>query len=389
MTANPGQGNRKLAGGPRFVVAGTGADPTKRVPPAGRPDVEFAIALPAALSLTVRRRARNLPVLPGGAVEPRVSHSVRLPVADRSGYRRAARVIWIGVAVTAAQAVAKIVAGILAHSTALTADGLENVADLGVAAATVIGLRIASRPADLRHPYGHGKAEVLTAAVIAWVIVIMAMGMAARAIGQIVRPGQPVVPDWWALLFLGGTCAVGEGLYRYKTWQADKLMSVALRASAYDHRKDVLASFVALLAVGGAVTFGGRMAVLDPIGGLITCGFIGWMALRILRECTPHLMDEAVSGPLLDEIRRLAGQVDGVLGTEKLIARRSGLNVLVELHVEVDPQTTVARAHEVATAVRDCMVGRIDSISDVLVHVEPFYPDDHVNPPADPPSPEP
>jgi cation diffusion facilitator family transporter len=296
---------------------------------------------------------------------------IQSPPAGHSGYRRAIRVTWIGIAVTVVQAAVKIAAGVLTRSTALLADGLENVADTGVSLAAIVGLSIARTPADAEHPYGHGKAEALTAVAIAWVMVLLAMGMAARAVMQVVHPEQLHPPDWPALLFLAGTCLVGEWLYRYKLGEARRLKSAALYAEAFDHRKDVFSSVVALVADAAAIGLGGRFALLDPVAALITCGFIGWMSLRIMRESTPHLMDEAITGLLLDEIRQIAREVPGVRGTEKLVARRSGLDVLVELHVEVDPAMTVADAHETATEVRRCIRQRIDSVADVLVHIEP------------------
>lgn len=306
---------------------------------------------------------------------------VRLPAHNHAGYQRVVRVTWIGIAVTSGLCVVKMVAGLLTASTALLADGLESLSDTGVALATAVGLKIASQPADARHPYGHGKAEVLSAGFIAWALVMVAIVMGGRAIWQIFHPDEHPAPHWAALLFLGGTCLLGEGLYRYKMYYAQRLQSAALRAEAFDHRKDVWSSLIGFVAVALAIALGGRWTLLDPVAGLITCGFIGWMAIQILRETAPHLMDQAVSGPLLGEIRVIAEDVDGVKGTEKLIARQSGLDVLVELHIEVDPQMTVDAAHDIATAVRDRIIERVQMISEVLVHVEPFYEGDHVNPP--------
>lgn len=299
---------------------------------------------------------------------------VRRPATKSDAYQQALRVTWVGVFVILMQGAAKVIAGWLSNSSALLADGLENAADLGVSLAAIIGLAMAGRPADADHPYGHGKAEALTALTIAWVMVLMAIAMAHQAMDKIARRAEIAPPQWWALLFLAGACVTGEGLYRYKIWQARRLGSAALFAEAVDHRKDVFSSLIALVAVGAAVLFGGRAAVLDPIAALITCGFIGWMSLKIIRESAPHLMDRAITGQLLDDIRDIAMSVPGVKGTEKLVARRSGLNVLVELHIEVDPRMSVWDAHEVASRVRDRAIEQIESITDVLVHVEPYIP---------------
>ncbi len=309
---------------------------------------------------------------------PRPS-TVRRPAHNSAGYQRVVRVTWVGIAVTISLCVVKMAAGWLTGSTALLADGLESLSDTGVALAAVVGLRLAARPPDERHPYGHGKAEVLAAGFIAWAMIMLTVLMGARAINQIFHAENLAAPHWVALLFLGGTCVIGEALYQYKMYHARRLRSAALRAEAFDHRKDVWSSAVALAAVAVAIAAGGRWAVLDPLAALVTCGFIVWMSIRILRETAPHLMDQAVSGPLLGEIRVIADEVDGVRDTEKLIARQSGLDVLVELHVEVDPAMTVDAAHDVATAVRDRIIDRIDPITEVLVHVEPYYEGDHVN----------
>ncbi|MCG3177799.1 MAG: Ferrous-iron efflux pump FieF [Phycisphaerae bacterium] len=308
--------------------------------------------------------------------------SIRLPTTSRAGYRKVVQVTWVGIVVTLALTAVKMISGWLTGSTALVADGVESLSDSAIALAVIIGGRIAALPADPEHPYGHGKAEVLAAGFIAWFMVMLAVGLGSRGVWQVIHAEELPPPHWAALLFLGGTCIVSESLAQYKLWQARRLNSVALRAEAADHRKDVYSSAIGLVAVGAAIALGGRWVVLDPIAGLITCGFVAWMAVGILREATPQLMDEAVSGGMLRQIRSIAAGVQGVRETEKLIARRSGLDVLVELHVEVDPQMSVADAHVVATAVRDRVVERVDQIADVLVHVEPYYAGDHVNPPA-------
>jgi cation diffusion facilitator family transporter len=300
------------------------------------------------------------------------------PARENRGYREAIRVTWVGIVVIVVLGAGKVIGGLLTHSSALVADGFESAADAGVSLAAIVGFWIARRPADRDHPYGHGKAEVLSAVIIAWVMVLVAIGMAAAAAYKMFEPGRLVTPEWQALLFLAGTVVVAEGLYRYKMWQGNRLNSAALRAEAYDHRKDMISSAIAIVAVALAVLLPGA-AILDPIAALITCAFIGWMALRIMREATPQLMDKAVSGSMLDDIRRLAEQVPNVQGTEKLVARRSGLDVIVELHVEVDPTMSVTAGHDVASDVRDRITAAFESVTDVLVHVEPFYRDDHVN----------
>jgi cation diffusion facilitator family transporter len=312
---------------------------------------------------------------------PKVPAQFRTPQVNRSRYLRVVRVTWIGIAVTLALTVMKVLAGWLTGSTALLADGVESLADSAVALAVVIGVRIAATPADADHPYGHGKAEALSATLIAWAMVLVVIAMGGRVIWQLFHPGRLEPPHASALIFLAGACVVSELLARYKKRQSRLLWSDALAAEARDHRKDVFSSAIAMVAVATAVLAGGRWTILDPLAGLITCGFVAWMAIEIIRETTPHLMDRAISGELIRQVRQFAAQVEGVQETEKLIARRSGLDVIVELHVEVDPEMTVTVAHDVATDVRNRVIERIDSVVDVLVHVEPHYPGDHVNPP--------
>jgi cation diffusion facilitator family transporter len=305
----------------------------------------------------------------------------RTPEINRTRYLRVVRITWIGIAVTLSLAVVKATAGWLTGSTALLADGVESLADSAVALAVVVGVRIAATPADIDHPYGHGKAEALSATLIAWTMVLVVIAMGGRAIWQLFHPERWHPPHASAVAFLAGTCVVSEALARYKRRQSRLLWSDALAAEARDHRKDVFSSAIALVAVTTAVLAGGRWALLDPLAGLITCGFVAWMAIEIIRETTPHLMDKAISGELLRRIRTIAADIDGVEETEKLIARRSGLDVLVELHVELDPAMRVEAAHEIATEVRNRIIEQVDSVVDVLVHVEPYYPGDHANPP--------
>jgi cation diffusion facilitator family transporter len=283
--------------------------------------------------------------------------------------KRGLRAVVVGLAINALLAVSKLIAGIFGHSNALVADAIESFADIFSSLVVWRGVVVAAAPADAEHPYGHGKAESIAAAVVGMMLIAAAGGIVMEALRDIVRPQEGPRP--FTLLVLLLVVALKEGLFRFASREADQIASSAIHADAWHHRSDAITSIAAGIGIGIALLGGPRLAAADDIAAILAACFIAWNAGRILRPAFDELMDRQPGPHIVEEITKLAASIPEVERIERCVARKAGKVYLVDMHVEVDPDMTVQRAHEVAHAVKDKVRGGLPAVQDVLVHIEP------------------
>ena len=285
------------------------------------------------------------------------------PTPYREGRRAAA---W-GIALTLALGSVKALGGWLGHSLALLSDAVHSLADTAISVALLGALYVAERPADREHPYGHGRAEALAGAGIALILLAVAAGIAWESLATIAVRQAP--PETFTMAIAAACAAFQEGMYRYSSAVARRTGSGALMATAWDYRIDALGALT--VVVGVALARWGGLHWADHAAALLVAGFVFWVGGRLLRENVDTLMDRQADADLLDAIRGEALAVPGVRGVEKLRARKAGLDYLVDIHVEVDPEESVRSGHDIAHAVKDRLIDGVGPIRDVLVHVEP------------------
>ena len=293
-------------------------------------------------------------------------------------YDTATKATWVTIIINFFLGLLKIVAGLVGNSWAIVADGLHTMSDLLSSTAVLIGLRVARKAPDKTHPYGHGKAEVLAARFVGFLLLAVGAFILHESIGKLSASDDVIViPKQIALWAALISIVVKEGLYRYKRHFAMKTGSTALKADAWHHRSDALTSLAALIGVAGAIVGGEKLYWLDPAAAMAVAGVVLWVAFHVFTSTMHELMDAAAPTEVIDAIRRVASLVPGVMGVEKIYCRKTGLSYLVDIHVEVDPKMAVDEAHEIAQAVQTKLVREGENILQALVHIEPYYPDDH------------
>ncbi len=275
----------------------------------------------------------------------------------------------LGVAVNAALAIIKIATGVAGNSYALIADGIESSADILSSAIVWSGLRIAGEPPDPRHPFGHGKAESLAGFAVALALLAAAAFIAAQAIHNIATPHP--LPKWFTLPVLAMVILAKEVLYRRVRRVGRDLGSKALLGDAGHHRADALSSIAAFIGISIALIGGPGYESADDWAALFAGVIIAYNGVHLLRIALHDVMDGAVPDEIQQRIRSIAAAVDGVSGVEKCRVRRSGLGLMMDIHVEVDGDMTVTESHRIAHLVRDTLVNAGLSIADVVVHIEP------------------
>ncbi len=296
---------------------------------------------------------------------PGIQAATRIRTAAKAGMR----VTVMAVLVSVALASVKVVAGLVGHSYALVADGIESVLDVFASLVVLGGLRLSVAPRTERFPYGLGKAEALGALAVATVLLIAAVGISLRAVHGIVVPHAAPAP--FTLLILVGVVVTKEFLFRTIFAKAEAIGSRALVADAWHHRADEITSFAAFIGISAALILGEGFESADDWAALVACGVIAFNGGRLFRAALADILDVAAPAEVEREIRHIANDVPGVAGVDACRIRRSGLAHLIEIHVQVDGNLPIRRGHELAHDVKNALLASSIAVLDVLVHVEP------------------
>jgi len=276
----------------------------------------------------------------------------------------------IGIGISIILVLAKFISGYIGHSYALIADASETSADVLSSLLLWIGLRISMKPADKEHPYGHGKAEPLAAIVISLFLLGTAVWIAWHAIEFILTPHQ--LPRRFTLGILLIVILIKEGMFRYVLKIGKEINSQAVKADAWHHRSDAITSVAAFVGILVAVLMGRGYESADDWAALIASGIIVYNAIHLLRPALDEVMDAAPSGEIVRKVRQVAANIPGVDLVEKCYVRKMGFDYYVDLHIQVNPDLSVSRGHEIAHHVKDSLLQSVPGIKDVLIHVEPY-----------------
>lgn len=289
-----------------------------------------------------------------------------------TGLARGIRAARAGVLVNLGLAAGKGVAGIVGHSFALVADAVESLADILGSLVVWSGLRVAARAPDADHPWGHGKAEPLAAAIVGAMLVAAALGIAWHALRWALVPHEP--PAAWTLAVLAGVVVTKEWLARRTARIARATGSAAVAADAGHHRADAISSGAAFAGIAATVVGGGGWAWADEAAALVAGGFVAANGWGILRPALHELMDGTPERAWLDQVSAVARGVPGVVATEPPMARKVGTRYFVDLHVHADPAMTLREAHALGGRVKATICRAMPEVANVLVHMEPAGP---------------
>ena len=281
----------------------------------------------------------------------------------------APRLAVISLIVNSLLASTTIVAGWLGRSTSATAAGVELATDVLTAGLVLVGLLVASRPPDWNHPYGHGRAEILAGLVVGLVLVATGVGICATAL-QSFRLQHPPPADFVVWPVIGAVLVKGV-MMAVKFRVGRRLGSAALVADGWNDAVDILSGVTSVTALALTLSNPERFLAADHFGGFAVGLIVIGTGLRVGRDTSFELMDTMPPSGLIEDVRRAAAGVEGVLGIEKCWARKTGFQYHVDIHVEVDPSMTVASSHAIAERVRRRITRHVPTVADVLVHIEP------------------
>ncbi len=279
----------------------------------------------------------------------------------------------IGLVASIALAAIKFLAGAFGHSSALIADAVESLADTVGSLVVWQSLRVADRPADREHPYGHGKAEALATLCVGGLLFLAAGVIVARAVNDIRTPHEP--PKVWTLFVLVAVIVVKEGLFRVVLKGANEHESDAARADAWHHRADAITSAAAFLgvaiAIAGTHLFHVHSLVLaDEVAAMVASIIIVLTGINLVRPAFHELLDGSMPD-IAAQVRTTAASIEGVRQIEKIYARKSGRGYHVDMHMQVDPDLPTHAAHAIGGKVRAHVRATHPCVRDLLIHIEP------------------
>jgi cation diffusion facilitator family transporter len=294
-------------------------------------------------------------------------------VARRANESR--KLLLAGILINFIVAVAKIASGLLGHSQALIADGIES--SLDVLSSTMMwgAIKYAERPPDSGHPYGHGKMESLAAVGGSLLLVAAGATLGFHSLRQILALQRSTefgnAPAGFTLVVLVGTILLKEGLFWWFRRRAKAIESRALQAEAWHHRSDALTSLAAGVGISAALIGGPGWRQADAWAALFSCGLIIFNGIGMLRASIGELLDAQAAPEMVTEILAAVQAVPGVTSVEKCRVRKSGFMRFADIHVRVSGDSTVREGHDIAHRVKNSLLQGNFHLADVVVHIEP------------------
>lgn len=290
--------------------------------------------------------------------------------ASKPIYRDAGQAAAIGLVVNLSLGIVKLIGGLVGHSFALLSDSINSLGDSLSSILVLVALRIAQKPGDAEHPYGHTRAEAIAASSVALLMIVTALYLGWQTLVGFSHPD--VVPATWALWIAAANVVIKEALYQFNVRVGRRTGSSAIVASAWDHRSDALCSLAALIGLGVIRLAGPAYAWADEAAALVVVAAILWSGVVLYRSSASELMDPQADDDLVRAIRTEAKDVTGVVEIEELRVRKTGLEYLVDMHIEVDASRTVEQGHQIGHLVKDRLLAKFLNVRDVLIHLEPY-----------------
>ncbi|MCE0483401.1 MAG: cation diffusion facilitator family transporter [Methylacidiphilales bacterium] len=278
-----------------------------------------------------------------------------------------------GILVNSALGGAKLAAGILGHSYALIADAAESFGDVMGSCVTFIGLRLAAEPADQTHPAGHGRAETLASIITALALCVVGGLIFWEAAATLSVPRQ--APNPLTLLVLVPVILIKEWMFHWMRARGKKIGSLAVIADAWHQRSDVVTSVAALVGIIVAWIGGSAWSHADSWAAMLASVWLTGTGLWLLGPGLHEIMEGSVDPALLQFILESSRSCPGIRDIDKVWVRKLGMRLMIDMHIEVDPDISVLEGHRLAHEVKAKLQAELPQVRDVMVHIEPYDPE--------------
>ena len=285
---------------------------------------------------------------------------------EQTRYKDIKSILFITLLLNWLVALAKIFYGIYSNCMSMTADGFHSLTDGVSNIIGLAGISIASKPRDKDHPYGHKKYETFASLCIAGLLGIVCFNLVRGSIDRFLSPAIPDV-DFKSFIIMAVTMSINLFVMNYEHKKGRELKSDFLVSDALHTRSDIFTSVSVLIALA-AIKFG--YPVLDPIATIIISLFIARAAYEIVKEGSQVLCDTTVIDD--DKIKNIVLNINGVKACHKIRTRGRPDDIHLDLHVQINPDTHIDKAHEISNSIEATIKISIKEITDVVVHMEPL-----------------
>ena len=277
----------------------------------------------------------------------------------------------VTIIINALLSVFKLIAGILGSSMALISDAVHSASDVFSTFIVLIGVKISSKKADRRHPFGHERFECVAAIILAAVLFATGAGIGYSGVENIVSGAYKELesPKLIAHIAAALSIVVKEGMFWYTIIAAKRVNSTALKADAWHHRSDALSSIGSLVGVVGAMC---GVPVLDSVACLVICATIIFAAVKIFIDAVKKMTDEACDERTENEIKEFISSCDGVKRIDLLMTRLFGNRIYVIVEIACDGSLSLYEAHEIAETLHKGIEENFPLVKHITVHVNPY-----------------
>lgn len=292
------------------------------------------------------------------------------------GARAVVVATWIGIIVNTLLAIMKGIGGVLSGSKALIADALHSASDIVGSVVILLAVKVAHRPPDKEHPYGHGKAENIASLIVAILLILVGAEVSYSSV-QIFFGERPVPPSKLALIIIIISIAIKEALFHYKYRLGKKHHSTALITEAWHHRSDSLSSLAALVGIGAAM-LGAYLDIPflvygDALSGLAVSLIVVKVGYTLAKESSLIIMEKVLDDEESAPYIKAACSIEGVRRVDMIHARTHGSYIVIDLKLGIDPEINIEKGHNIGKKVKQHLMKEYPEIEDVLVHLNPYH----------------
>lgn len=268
--------------------------------------------------------------------------------------------------------IAKFLAGVIGHSSAMISDAIHSASDVFSTIVVMIGVKIGGKESDKNHQYGHERLESVASLILALTLAVTGCGIGYGGLKTIIAGSEGAsiqVPTALPLAAAILSIVAKEGMYWYTMRAAVQINSGALKADAWHHRSDALSSVGSLVGIGGAML---GYPILDPIASVVICVFILKAAFDIFRDAIGKMTDEACDDRMVEAVKALVVRQQGVLALDDIKTRMFGNKAYVDIEIAVDGNLLLKEAHNIAEKVHDEVEHNFPEVKHCMVHVNPY-----------------
>jgi cation diffusion facilitator family transporter len=283
--------------------------------------------------------------------------------------------LWSNIILT----IGKLIIGWYGNSDAVFADGIHSAADVFASVIVLLVIKLANKPADEDHPYGHGKAEVIVSGVVGIILVFVSIYIVYEGVVGLFHPLEtPSILAMWVVLFSFVTKLL---LYRSSLKVALNYKSKAIEAIAYDHKADIVASIAAAVGVLLSI-IGDRFNLTflmygDRVASIFVAYLIYKIAKEMLTEAFQILIERSLDADTLQGFVSVIKEYKEVKRIDRIRGREHGHYILVDLRISIDHFKTIKEGHDLAKEIKQALMTRYDNIDEVLIHLNPYFPEEN------------